>query len=97
MKTSHPKSFSDFFHITYKMVSKIIANMIKDKLSAYISNERFGFLSNRQFQDAVTIARECVHSIKSQKKETLILKLDLHKAYEFVDWSIFVWCWSRLD
>ena len=46
------ESFSGFrpsalCNVVYKMVTKVIAERIKPKLSKFISKEQFGFLSNR--------------------------------------------------
>jgi len=32
----------------------------------------------------MAIAQQCLHSIKMKKKDALLLKLDLHKAYDCV-------------
>jgi hypothetical protein len=44
-------------------------------------------LENRQIIDAIGIAQEALHSIKIKKSKALILKLDMMKAYDRVDWS----------
>ena len=48
----------------YKIISKVIANILKPKLSKLVSKEQFGFLSNRTILDVVGVAQECLHSIK---------------------------------
>jgi hypothetical protein len=37
--------------------------------------------------DAIGTAQECIHSIKTRKQRALILKLDLRKAYDCVNWD----------
>jgi hypothetical protein len=45
-------------------------------------------LEGRRIQDAIGTAFECLHSIaKKKKNKSLILKLDLRKAYDCVDWD----------
>lgn len=51
----------------YKMIFKIIANRVKNIISPHISLEQFGFLSNKRIQDAMTIAQECIHLVKTRK------------------------------
>jgi hypothetical protein len=46
-----------------------------------------GFLKGRQILDAIGTAQECLHSIKSKKLHSIILKLDLKKAYDCTDWD----------
>jgi hypothetical protein len=46
-----------------------------------------GFLKGRQILDAIGTAHECLHSIKMKKLKALILKLDLKKAYDCINWD----------
>ena len=39
--------------------------------------------------DVVGVAQECLHTIKARKLQDFILKMDLIKAYDQVDWSFF--------
>lgn len=91
-KKDKPGSFNDFRPISlrnlvYKLISKIILNRIKPFLDSGLSKEQFGFLSNRQILDAVGVAQECLHSIKQKKMKVAVLKLDLMKAFDRVDWT----------
>jgi hypothetical protein len=47
-----------------------------------------GFLQGRQIQDAIGTVHECVHSIKKKKIKAMVLKLDLQKAYDCVNWDM---------
>ena len=71
----------------YKITSKIIAECLKDTLSTFISNEQYGFLKGRSIHDATTIAQEVLHSIHTEKREAIVIKVDLHKAYDSINWS----------
>jgi hypothetical protein len=91
-KSDKPESFDGFRPISlcnlmYKVISKIIAFRIKSFLSKGISKEQFGFLENRQITDEIGVAQETLHSIKIKKSKALVLKLDMMKAYDRVDWS----------
>jgi hypothetical protein len=91
-KVSKPDSFHDFRPISlcnfvYKVISKIIATRMKEKLASCISYEQFGFLKDRLIFDVVGIAQECLHTAKSKKLSSIILKLDLKKAYDKVSWQ----------
>jgi len=65
------------YNLVYKIITKLISNKIKPKLVEVMSKEQFGFLANRKIVDAIGITQECLHSIKTNHLETLILKLDL--------------------
>jgi hypothetical protein len=68
-------------------VSKIIAFRIKPILSEIIYEEQFGFLYKRQIHDIVSLAQEVMHSIKTSKTLSIMLKLDLSKAFDKVSWT----------
>jgi hypothetical protein len=91
-KVNKPTSFDDFRPISlcnlcYKLIAKIIANRIKPILSRSLSEEQLGFLKGRQIQDAIGTTQECLHSIKMKKLKALVLKLDLKKAYDCINWD----------
>ena len=69
------------------MVTKIIADSLKPKLSETISKEKFGFLANRQILDAIGTTQECIHSVKIRNISSVVMKLDLAKAYDKFNWD----------
>ena len=56
-------------------------------MASLISEEQFGFLKGQLIHDVVAIEQEAMHSIHTYKMETLIMNLDIFKAYDYVDWS----------
>ena len=91
-KTDHPNSFKDYRPISlcncfYKIISKIIANRIKPILSFHIAKEKFAFLHHKHIREAFGMAQEALHSIKSKNLKATILKIDLAKAFDRVNWS----------
>jgi len=90
-KVDSPQSFSDFRPISpcnclYKIIAKIIANRIKLILSDNISSEQFSFLHNRQVHETIVTAQEALHSIKLKNLKGAILKIDLSKAFDHINW-----------
>ena len=56
-------------------------------ISEKISKEQYGFLKNNKIMEAIGITREFFHSAKSKKMKSSILKMDLSKYYDKVDWG----------
>jgi len=96
-KSDYPLTFDDFRPISlcnciYKIIAKIIANRLKPILSAHISPQQFSFLQNRQIHEAVGTAQELLHSVQTKKLKGMILKIDLSKAFDRVNWLYSVYC-----
>jgi hypothetical protein len=47
-----------------------------------------GFLEGRRIQDAIGMTHESLQGIKKKKLKALVLKLDLKKAYDCIDWDL---------
>jgi hypothetical protein len=45
------------------------------------------FLKGKEILDVVRTAQECLNNIISKTLKALVLKLDLHKAYNCVNWD----------
>ena len=60
---------------------------LKPFLDSHISIEQFGFLKNCQIVEPIGIVQEALHSVKTNNSCALILKLDLVKAFDRVNWS----------
>jgi hypothetical protein len=91
-KANNPASFGDYRPISlcnlcYKIIAKLLANRLRSILSKGLAEEQLGFLHGRQILDAVGTTQECLHNIKSKNHKALILKLDLRKAYDLINWE----------
>jgi hypothetical protein len=91
-KANKPTTFGDFrpialCNLCYKIITKILANKIKPILSRTLSGEQLGFLKGRQILDAIGTSQECLHNIKQKKLQALILKLDLKKEFDCINWD----------
>ena len=60
---------------------------LKPFLDASISPQQFGFLKNRQILDPIAITQEVLHTVKTRKRCALILKLELAKYFDRVNWT----------
>jgi ribonuclease HI len=89
-----PETLSHFRPISlcntvYKIVTKIIVSRIRPILNNLISPYQTAFVPGRRGVDNVIIAQELIHTIQKKKGRLghFILKIDLEKAYDRIEWS----------
>jgi len=92
LKNQVATSFQEFrpiclCNISFKIISKIIAGRIKDTLSRFLSKDQHGFLKGRNILDVVANTQEGLFFMHINKSEAVILKIDLRKAYDCLEWG----------
>lgn len=85
-------SFDEFRSISlcnsiYKIFSKVLAVRLQKVLPLIISPQQNGFVASRKILDSILTIHENIHSLIVNKRASFILKLDLLKAYDRVDWG----------
>ncbi|XP_057452127.1 uncharacterized protein LOC130743933 [Lotus japonicus] len=76
--------------VMFKIVTKVIANMLKIILPDLICESQSAFVPGRIITDNALIAYECFHFMKKRtngRNGTMALKLDMSKAYDRIEWS----------
>eukprot|EP00253_Pinus_taeda_P008659 PITA_08659 len=91
-KEANPKSFDRFrpislCNVSYKIITKIIANRLKNLLPIIISENQGGFVPKRQIIDNVILIQEAIHSSLIKGERGMIIKLDMANAFDRVDHS----------
>ncbi|KAL0534746.1 hypothetical protein IC582_029046 [Cucumis melo] len=86
---SHPKDFRPISLTTsiYKIIAKTLSNRLKTTLPDTISGKQLAFVKNRQITDAILMANEAVDYWKVKKIKGFILKLDIEKAFDNLNWD----------
>ncbi|XP_026384774.1 uncharacterized protein LOC113280350 [Papaver somniferum] len=76
-------------NVSYKIISKILANRIKPYLKKLISPYQAAFVPGREIHDNIIISHEMIHSMKHKEgySGTMALKLNLSKAFDRFEWN----------
>ena len=92
-KVKSPVRVSDYrpialCNILHKLISKVLANRLKKFLPYIISESQSAFQSSKAITDNILVAFETLHHIKNQKSKKggfMAMKLDMSKAYDWVE------------
>ncbi|CAN1218975.1 Transposon TX1 uncharacterized 149 kDa protein [Linum perenne] len=74
----------------YKIISKILSSRLKNLIPAIVSELQPAFMGDRAIQDNIIIVHEVLHNFKNRRKSgnwDMMLKMDMRKAYDLVDWN----------
>lgn len=80
----HPISLCN---VIYKIIATLLAKRLKPILSSIISPEQTGLVEGRQILDGLVVTHEVIHSLKQKKQRGMMIKLDLSKAYDHLNWK----------
>jgi hypothetical protein len=88
-KDSNPSTFSRFrpislCNVSYKFITKVIANRIKPLLHKLISPNQSGFVEKRQMIDNIILIQEAIHSSRGRGDQGMIIKIDMANAFDRV-------------
>ncbi|XP_019163545.1 PREDICTED: uncharacterized protein LOC109159892 [Ipomoea nil] len=89
-----PESAADFRPITllnviFKIISKVVVNRLRPLMDKLVGPHQNSFLPGRSTLDNIVLTQEIMHGMRKKKgkKGSLVMKIDLHKAYDSIDWS----------
>ncbi|GJR46170.1 RNA-directed DNA polymerase, eukaryota, reverse transcriptase zinc-binding domain protein [Tanacetum coccineum] len=71
----------------YKIIAKILANRLVDKLGSIVNEVQSAFIADRQILDGSFILDELIQWCKRKKNQLLVFKVDFEKAFDSVRWD----------
>ena len=80
----------------YKLLAKVLANRLKTVMGEVISNSQHTFVHGRQILDVVLIANEVLDSRLKDNIPDLLLKMDIEKAFDHVNWNFLMEVMSKM-
>lgn len=76
-------------NVSYKIISKILVNRLKQHLGGVITDNQAAFVPGRMITDNIIIAHEVYYALKARKRQAnsyMALKTDITKAYDRLEW-----------
>ena len=94
-KIKNPKKVSDFrpislCNVIYKLIANVVANCLKKFLASSVPGSQSTFLLGWPITNNILMAFETLHYFKRKTQGKLgymALKLDMSKAYDWVEWG----------
>jgi hypothetical protein len=77
-------------HSMAKLVTKILANRMGDKLQSMVSQRQSASIKGRFIQDNFMIVQQTARLLHQQRQTRILLKLDITKAFDSVSWPFLL-------
>ena len=84
----------------YKWITKTLTLRLEQLADKLILKTQSAFLKGRNIMNSVMALHEILHETKRKKKGGVVLKLDIEKAYDKVNWNFLLDClkhWGFCD
>jgi len=88
-RVTHPKQYTliALCNFIYKIITKVSVMCLKPILSYIISKDQDGYVEGRKIMDSFILAHEVIHSLKTTRTLDMLIKLDLSKSFDRINWK----------
>lgn len=93
-KIAGPETLGNYRSISlcntvYKLITRIIVTRLRPHLNKLVSPMQLAFILGRKGVDNVDVVQELIHTISRKKGKGgyMIIKVDIEKAYDKLEWS----------
>ena len=73
-----------------KIIAKLLAERLKSVILSLVDRHQMTIIKGRQIMDVVLIANECIETRQRSNKPRFVCKLDIQKAYDFLNWDFLI-------
>lgn len=94
LKKENPCHITDYCpislcNVVFKLVTKTIVKRLKSNMEKVVPSNQCSFVHGRYIRNNIIICQEITYMLKSKhgRKGGLILKIDLEKAYDRLEWT----------
>lgn len=77
-------------HSFAKLAAKVLANRLAPSMHQLVDINQSAFIKNRSIHDNFKLVELAAKALHRHKKATILLKLDISKAFDTVDWSFLL-------
>lgn len=84
-------------NVIYKIIAKSLALKVQPDLPACIIDSQYAFVKSHRISENIIIAHYIIHSFHRKKwnNKAFMLKLDLAKAFDRLEWSFIKFAMHR--
>ena len=72
------------YNVSYKILTKIIANRLKHILPWLILPNQGGFMTQRKIWDNIILVQEEIHTSVTNRERGMIIKIDMENSFDWV-------------
>ena len=74
----------------YKILTKVLANRVKQFLPYIISESQTGYVKERNIEDSIRLIQDVIHYLDTNNLPGILLAIDFQKAFDTIEWEFLL-------